>query len=131
MPAASMISPCPLSSPGFCTAKGDLISSILYPKPLSFKFYKDAMKFVLFLAVLGRSESRRPYWHQCMDARLLLMDASPPLPLAALIGTIYSILILIRNKVSCWCLGKFSASTALLPACIWELTLMWKQDLAL
>ncbi|XP_025059474.1 cation-transporting ATPase 13A2 isoform X3 [Alligator sinensis] len=55
---------------GFCTAKGDLISSILYPKPLSFKFYKDAMKFVLFLAVL------------------------------ALIGTIYSILILIRNKVA-------------------------------
>uniref|UniRef100_A0A7M4FIL2 Polyamine-transporting ATPase 13A2 n=1 Tax=Crocodylus porosus TaxID=8502 RepID=A0A7M4FIL2_CROPO len=55
---------------GFCTAKGDLISSILYPKPLSFKFYKDAMKFVLFLAVL------------------------------ALIGTIYSILILIKNKVA-------------------------------
>ncbi|NXC61782.1 AT132 ATPase, partial [Aleadryas rufinucha] len=38
---------------GFCTAKGDLISSILYPKPVSFKFYKDAVKFVLFLAMLG------------------------------------------------------------------------------
>nr|XP_013798354.1 PREDICTED: probable cation-transporting ATPase 13A2 isoform X2 [Apteryx mantelli mantelli] len=54
---------------GFCTAKGDLISSILYPKPVSFKFYKDAMKFVLFLAVL------------------------------AFIGTLYSILILIKNQV--------------------------------
>ncbi|XP_023796049.1 cation-transporting ATPase 13A2 [Cyanistes caeruleus] len=54
---------------GFCTAKGDLISSILYPKPVSFKFYKDAVKFVLFLAVL------------------------------ALIGTLYSILILVRNQV--------------------------------
>ncbi|NXI86770.1 AT132 ATPase, partial [Rhipidura dahli] len=54
---------------GFCTAKGDLISSILYPKPVSFKFYKDAMKFVLFLALL------------------------------ALIGTVYSILILVRNQV--------------------------------
>ncbi|NWZ68329.1 AT132 ATPase, partial [Acrocephalus arundinaceus] len=54
---------------GFCTAKGDLISSILYPKPVSFKFYKDAMKFVLFLAIL------------------------------ALIGTLYSILILVRNQV--------------------------------
>ncbi|XP_050178204.1 polyamine-transporting ATPase 13A2 isoform X3 [Myiozetetes cayanensis] len=54
---------------GFCTAKGDLISSILYPKPVSFKFYKDAVKFVLFLAVL------------------------------ALVGTLYSILILVRNKV--------------------------------
>lgn len=46
---------CP-SPAGFCTAKGDLISSILYPKPVSFKFYKDAVKFVLFLAVLGTSE---------------------------------------------------------------------------
>ncbi|XP_071623391.1 polyamine-transporting ATPase 13A2 isoform X3 [Heliangelus exortis] len=54
---------------GFCTAKGDLISSILYPKPVTFKFYKDAVKFVLFLAVL------------------------------AFIGTLYSILILVRNKV--------------------------------
>ncbi|NXG39999.1 AT132 ATPase, partial [Dromaius novaehollandiae] len=54
---------------GFCTAKGDLISSILYPKPVSFKFYKDAVKFVLFLAVL------------------------------AFIGTLYSILILIKNQV--------------------------------
>ncbi|XP_063997389.1 polyamine-transporting ATPase 13A2 isoform X1 [Pogoniulus pusillus] len=54
---------------GFCTAKGDLISSILYPKPVSFKFYKDAVKFVLFLAVL------------------------------AFIGTLYSILVLVRNQV--------------------------------
>ncbi|NWJ12226.1 AT132 ATPase, partial [Crypturellus undulatus] len=54
---------------GFCTAKGDLISSILYPKPVSFKFYKDAVKFVMFLAIL------------------------------AFIGTLYSILILIKNQV--------------------------------
>ncbi|KFZ47551.1 putative cation-transporting ATPase 13A2, partial [Antrostomus carolinensis] len=54
---------------GFCTAKGDLISSILYPKPVSFKFYKDAVKFILFLAIL------------------------------AFIGTLYSILILVKNQV--------------------------------
>ncbi|NXC27887.1 AT132 ATPase, partial [Campylorhamphus procurvoides] len=54
---------------GFCTAKGDLISSILYPKPVTFKFYKDAVKFVLFLAVL------------------------------ALVGTLYSVFILVRNHV--------------------------------
>uniref|UniRef100_A0A8D0BJU2 ATPase cation transporting 13A2 n=1 Tax=Salvator merianae TaxID=96440 RepID=A0A8D0BJU2_SALMN len=55
---------------GFCTAKGELISSILCPKPVDFKFYKDAGKFVAFLAVL------------------------------ALIGTGYSIYILMRNRVS-------------------------------
>ncbi|XP_077168566.1 polyamine-transporting ATPase 13A2 isoform X2 [Paroedura picta] len=57
---------------GFCTAKGDLISSILYPKPVNFKFYKDAVKFVLFLAIL------------------------------AALGTAYSIFILIQNKVPAW-----------------------------
>ncbi|KAL8198248.1 UNVERIFIED_CONTAM: hypothetical protein K2H54_002622, partial [Gekko kuhli] len=57
---------------GFCTAKGDLISSILYPKPVNFKFYKDAVKFVLFLAIL------------------------------ATLGTAYSIFILIRNRVPAW-----------------------------
>ncbi|XP_069096791.1 polyamine-transporting ATPase 13A2 isoform X1 [Pleurodeles waltl] len=55
---------------GFCTAKGDLVSSILYPQPVGFKFYTDSIRFVLFLAVL------------------------------AVMGTIYSIVILIMNKVS-------------------------------
>ncbi|XP_051894917.1 cation-transporting ATPase 13A2 isoform X2 [Pristis pectinata] len=55
---------------GFCTCKGELISSILYPKPLGFKFYKDAMKFIIFLGIL------------------------------ALIGDVYSIVILEKQKVS-------------------------------
>ncbi|XP_069467226.1 polyamine-transporting ATPase 13A2 isoform X2 [Ambystoma mexicanum] len=55
---------------GFCTAKGDLVSSILYPQPVGFKFYKDAISFVLFMVIL------------------------------AVMGTIYSIVILIRNQVS-------------------------------
>uniref|UniRef100_A0A672JX05 Succinate dehydrogenase [ubiquinone] iron-sulfur subunit, mitochondrial-like n=1 Tax=Sinocyclocheilus grahami TaxID=75366 RepID=A0A672JX05_SINGR len=54
---------------GFFTAKGDLISSILYPQPLDFRFYKDAMKFLLFLG------------------------------LVALVGTIYSIVILSKSNV--------------------------------
>ncbi|XP_063065019.1 cation-transporting ATPase 13A2 isoform X2 [Engraulis encrasicolus] len=38
---------------GFFTAKGDLVSSILYPQPINFRFYKDAIKFLLFLGVLA------------------------------------------------------------------------------
>ncbi|XP_013910145.1 PREDICTED: probable cation-transporting ATPase 13A2 [Thamnophis sirtalis] len=57
---------------GFYTAKGDLISSILHPKPVKLRFHNDAWKFVSFLAIL------------------------------AVIGTIYSIIILKRNKVSRW-----------------------------
>ncbi|XP_028849231.1 polyamine-transporting ATPase 13A2 isoform X2 [Denticeps clupeoides] len=55
---------------GFFTAKGDLISSILYPKPISFRFYKDAMKFLLFLGFV------------------------------ALMGTIYSLVVLSKSNIS-------------------------------
>ncbi|XP_072684243.1 polyamine-transporting ATPase 13A2 isoform X6 [Canis lupus baileyi] len=54
---------------GFCTAKGGLVSSILHPRPIDFKFYKHSMKFVAALSVL------------------------------ALLGTVYSIFILHRNRV--------------------------------
>ena len=41
---------------GFATAKGDLVRSILFPKPADFKFSQDAFKFigVLFcIALVG------------------------------------------------------------------------------
>ena len=38
---------------GFSTSKGGMVRSILFPRKLSIKFYADAMKFVLILAVLG------------------------------------------------------------------------------
>lgn len=41
---------------GFDTSKGNLVRSILFPKPIGFKFYTDSLKFVLFLffvAILG------------------------------------------------------------------------------
>ncbi|XP_064350078.1 polyamine-transporting ATPase 13A2 isoform X4 [Camelus dromedarius] len=54
---------------GFCTAKGGLMSSILHPRPIHFKFHTQSMKFVAALSVL------------------------------ALLGTVYSIFILYRNEV--------------------------------
>jgi cation-transporting ATPase 13A3/4/5 len=38
---------------GFFTLKGQLIRSIMFPKPTKFKFYKESFRFVLFLAGLG------------------------------------------------------------------------------
>ncbi|XP_077924036.1 putative cation-transporting ATPase 13A4 isoform X3 [Halichoerus grypus] len=34
---------------GFNTAKGDLVRSILYPKPMNFRLYRDAIRFLLCL----------------------------------------------------------------------------------
>ena len=38
---------------GFSTAKGELVRSILHPKPIGFQFYKDAMRFIMFLACIA------------------------------------------------------------------------------
>ncbi|OXB83138.1 UNVERIFIED_CONTAM: hypothetical protein H355_016702 [Colinus virginianus] len=38
---------------GFNTAKGQLVRSILYPKPTDFKLYRDAYWFLLFLVVVA------------------------------------------------------------------------------
>uniref|UniRef100_A0A7N6FJU2 P-type ATPase A domain-containing protein n=1 Tax=Anabas testudineus TaxID=64144 RepID=A0A7N6FJU2_ANATE len=59
-----------VTSTGFFTAKGSLISSILFPPPINFRFYQDSVKFLLILGC------------------------------AALIGTIYSFVILLRANVT-------------------------------
>ncbi|XP_071772764.1 polyamine-transporting ATPase 13A2 isoform X1 [Centroberyx gerrardi] len=59
-----------VTSTGFFTAKGDLVSSILYPQPINFRFYQDAAKFLLVLGGI------------------------------ALIGTIYSFVVLRRSNVT-------------------------------
>lgn len=50
---------------GFSTAKGEMVRSILFPKPMSgFKFYQDALRFVIFLfftAALGMAYSIHLY----------------------------------------------------------------------
>lgn len=87
---------------GFCTAKGDLISSILYPKPVTFKFYKDAVKFVLFLAVLGKGgiawSSRTPCYGG-IPISAWLCTTTHFFLCTAFIGTLYSILIMMKNQV--------------------------------
>ena len=40
-------------STGFSTTKGGLIRSILNPKPVGFKFFRDSMRFIALMVILG------------------------------------------------------------------------------
>ena len=55
---------------GFSTAKGQLVRSIMFPKPAQFRFYSDSYKFIGLLACLG------------------------------LVGFIYSVIMLLHNDVA-------------------------------
>jgi cation-transporting P-type ATPase 13A2 len=51
---------CTKSILGFNTTKGALVRSMLYPKPIGFKFYRDSIRFIgvlALIAVLGFSIS--------------------------------------------------------------------------
>ncbi|KAM3931841.1 putative cation-transporting ATPase 13A4 [Leptodactylus fuscus] len=57
---------------GFNTTKGDMVRSILYPKPLNFKLHRDVKWFFIFLGFL------------------------------AVVGIVYSVIIFVQRKVSAW-----------------------------
>nr|XP_061841606.1 polyamine-transporting ATPase 13A2-like isoform X1 [Nerophis lumbriciformis]XP_061841607.1 polyamine-transporting ATPase 13A2-like isoform X1 [Nerophis lumbriciformis]XP_061841608.1 polyamine-transporting ATPase 13A2-like isoform X1 [Nerophis lumbriciformis] len=86
---------------GFFTAKGSLVSSILYPQPTNFRFYRDATKFLIVLGVLaflGTIYSLVVFswfdmsWIQMVIRALDLVTivVPPALPAAITTGTIYA-----------------------------------------
>ncbi|XP_056450032.1 cation-transporting ATPase 13A2 isoform X1 [Gadus chalcogrammus] len=101
-----------VTSTGFFTAKGDLISSILYPQPINFRFYQDATKFLLLLggvAVLGTIYSvvvlsmSNVTWGELVIRTLdvVTIVVPPALPAAITTGTIYAQRRLKRQGVFC------------------------------
>ncbi|MEQ2162197.1 hypothetical protein GOODEAATRI_017343, partial [Goodea atripinnis] len=68
-----------VTSTGFFTAKGNLVSSILYPQQINFRFYQDAMKFLLILGGI----------------------VPPALPAAITTGTIYAQSRLKKRGIFC------------------------------
>ena len=86
---------------GFTTAKGELVRSILYPKPIGFKFYMDSIRFVLLLlAVAVAGISYCVYVYVTKGATLveiviracdmLTIVVPPAMPWAMTVGCVYS-----------------------------------------
>ncbi|XP_028650762.1 probable cation-transporting ATPase 13A4 [Erpetoichthys calabaricus] len=86
---------------GFTTAKGELVRSILYPKPTDFKLYRDATRFLMCLiavALIGMIYSIIIWTINKAFAGDIVMDAldvitiavPPALPAAMTVGIIYA-----------------------------------------
>nr|CAD7459795.1 unnamed protein product [Timema tahoe] len=97
---------------GFSTAKGELIRSILFPKPVDFKFYSDAFKFVVMLfcvALIGMAYCIYLYVIRFADIETILLRTldivtivvPPALPAAMTVGTVYSLNRLKKLKIYC------------------------------
>ncbi|XP_008837245.1 probable cation-transporting ATPase 13A4 isoform X2 [Nannospalax galili] len=97
---------------GFNTAKGDLVRSILYPKPMNFKLYRDAIRFLLCFvgtATIGMIYSLcvyvlsgEPLEEVVRKALDVITIAVPPaLPAALTTGIIYAQRRLKKRGIFC------------------------------
>ncbi|KAL6723420.1 hypothetical protein Aduo_018430 [Ancylostoma duodenale] len=96
----------------YSTLKGELVRSIMYPKPIDFRFTKDLFKFVAFLffiALFGfaytitimvqRNEPLRKIIVRSLD--IVTIVVPPALPAAMSVGIINSNLRLRKKEIFC------------------------------
>ncbi|XP_077343608.1 putative cation-transporting ATPase 13A4 [Lithobates pipiens] len=97
---------------GFNTTKGDMVRSILYPKPLNFKLDRDVRWFYIFLACLAiigviyavtiYVQRKVPAWRIIVESLVLIICAvSPVIPAALMVGILYAKRRLRKKRVYC------------------------------
>ncbi|KAM5163812.1 putative cation-transporting ATPase 13A4 [Mantella aurantiaca] len=97
---------------GFNTTKGDMVRSILYPKPLNFKLHRDVKWFFIFLgflavvgivyAVIIFAQRQVSAWRIIVESLVLLTSAiCPIIPAALTVGILYAQSRLKKKSVFC------------------------------
>lgn len=97
---------------GFNTSKGELVKSILFPRPIEFRFYEDSVRFVSCLfcvAAIGIVYTVQLYKERGADLQTIIVRAldiitivvPPALPLAMTAGQIYSQARLKKKNIFC------------------------------
>lgn len=107
---------------GFETEKGQLILSILFPRPINFNFYSDSMKYIFILgviAVLGfflslynqlRLKTTKYYiFSRALD--LITVVVPPALPATMSIGTVFSLNRLKKKMIHCISPSKINVAS--------------------
>ncbi|XP_057317780.1 polyamine-transporting ATPase 13A3-like [Hydractinia symbiolongicarpus] len=97
---------------GFCTLKGRLIRSIIHPKPVHFTFFRDSMKFILFLGFLAffgfvytiiifirHGEPPGVIARKSLD--VFTIAVPPALPACMSIGLMYALHRLRKKRIYC------------------------------
>ncbi|KAK6639831.1 hypothetical protein RUM43_008106 [Polyplax serrata] len=97
---------------GFCTSKGSLVRSIMYPPPVDFKFEHDSYKFVMLLAVtaiIGFIYTSISKYLRGLSASEIIVEAldlitiavPPALPAAMTVGRMYAQSRLQKKGIYC------------------------------
>ncbi|KAM4693457.1 putative cation-transporting ATPase 13A4 [Discoglossus pictus] len=97
---------------GFNTTKGDMVRSILYPKPLNFKLHRDVKWFFVFLgflAIVGILYSVIIFVQRQVSAGRIIVEAlvlltsaiCPIIPAALTVGILYSQSRLKKSRIFC------------------------------
>ncbi|KAG1653729.1 putative cation-transporting ATPase 13A3 [Nymphon striatum] len=107
---------------GFMTQKGNLVRSIMFPKPVDFKFSEDASKFIMVLASIAvcgfiytvflmkkRGEDVGTITKRALD--LITIVVPPALPAAMTVGIIYAQSRLKSGAINCVCFDKTGTLT--------------------
>ncbi|KAF8622733.1 hypothetical protein AX15_006823 [Amanita polypyramis BW_CC] len=113
---------------GFNTTKGTLIRSMLFPKPMGFKFYRDSIRFIGVLAgiaFLGFCFSAVQFvrmgvkWHTIVIRALDLITVvvPPALPATLSIGTSFAISRLRKSGIFCIAPSRVNISGTINVCC--------------
>jgi len=97
---------------GFHTAKGELIRSILFPRPMDFKFYRDSVRFIFVLFCIAsvgmvycvylyvmRGAPIPMIIKRTLD--IITIVVPPALPAAMTVGTVYAQSRLKKKDIFC------------------------------
>ncbi|KAG0668265.1 Vacuolar cation-transporting ATPase [Maudiozyma exigua] len=97
---------------GFSTTKGSLVRSMVFPKPVGFKFYRDSFKYIgvmTVVAMLGFFFSWLQFVKLGLDKRTMILRAldiitivvPPALPATLTIGTSFALNRLKKKGIFC------------------------------